>query len=181
MATETLPTASACLTPHGGAVGMPQLCPEWMGNQIFWLIVTLVAIFLILSRVALPRIAAVLADRKGTITNDLATAEEIKDKAAEAEAAYNKALADARAQAQGVIAAAKAEIRHELDAAIARADAEIAAKAVEGEKIIAGIRASALESVREVAVATARELAAAMGVKAGARAIDAAVEARLKG
>lgn len=181
MAMETHQTASACLTPEGGAVGMPQLCPEWMGNQAFWLVVTLVVIFLILSRIALPRIAGVLADRQGAITSDLAAAEDLKVKAAEAEDAYNKALADARAQAQNIIAATKAEIKAELDAATARADAEIAAKAAEGEKKIAEIRASALESVREVAEATAQELAAAMGVKAGAKSIGAAVQTRLKG
>ncbi len=181
MATETHQSASACLTPEGGAVGMPQLCPEWMGNQVFWLVVTLVAIFLILSRVALPRIAAILADRQGTITGDLARAEELKSKAAEAEEAYNKALADARAEAQDIIAATKAEIRAELDDATAKADAVIAARAAEGEKKIAEIRASALESVKEVADATARELVAVMGIDTDAKTVGAAVAARLKG
>ena len=45
--------------------------------------IALVATYLILSRVALPRIAAVLAERQGTITNDIATAEELKQKAEE--------------------------------------------------------------------------------------------------
>ena len=53
----------------------------------FWLVVTLVVIFLVLSRIALPRIAAVLAERQGTITNDLAAAEDLKRKAEEAERA----------------------------------------------------------------------------------------------
>ena len=87
-----------------------------------------------LSRIALPRIGAVLADRKGTITNDLAAAEELKQKAVEAEKAYNEALATARAEAAKIVAAAKAEIQKDLDAATAKADAEIAAKAAESEK-----------------------------------------------
>ncbi|MEQ8868817.1 MAG: F0F1 ATP synthase subunit B', partial [Roseovarius sp.] len=66
MASETHETVSACVDSSGGAVGMPQLCPDWMGNQIFWLVVTLIVIFFILSRLALPRIAAVLAERQGT-------------------------------------------------------------------------------------------------------------------
>ena len=56
-------------------------------------------IYFVLSRIALPRIAAVLAERQGTITNDIAAAEELKAKAVEAEEAYNKALADAKAEA----------------------------------------------------------------------------------
>jgi F-type H+-transporting ATPase subunit b len=160
---------------------MPQLCFDWFGNQIFWLVVTLVVIFFILSRIALPRIAAVLAERQGSITNDLAAAEDLKAKAVEAEDAYNKALADARAEAQNIIAATKAEIKAELDDATAKADAEIAAKAAEGEKAIAEIRANALESVKEVAKDTAKELVAAMGGKADARSITSAVTSRLKG
>ena len=48
---------------YGGAEtgGMPQLDFSSWPNQIFWLVITLVAIYLILSRVALPRIASVLA------------------------------------------------------------------------------------------------------------------------
>ena len=110
MATETHEAAtSVCLNDHGGAVGMPQLCGEWMGNQVFWLVVTLVVIFFVLSKIALPRIASVLAERAGTITNDLAAAEDLKQKAVEAEEAYNKALADARVEAARIVAEAKAE------------------------------------------------------------------------
>jgi len=173
--------ASACVDAGGGAVGMPQLCGDWMSNQIFWLVVTLVVIYFILSRIALPRIEAVLAERQGTITNDLASAEDLKAKAEKAEEAYNKALADARSEAQEIVNQTKAEIKADLDDATAKADAEIAAKAAEGEKKIAEIRAGALESVKDVAKDTAKELVAAMGAKAEARSITSAVNAKLKG
>lgn len=161
--------------------GMPQLDITTFSNQIFWLVITLVVIYFILSRIALPRIAAVLAERQGTITNDLAAAEDLKVKAVEAEEAYNKALADARSEAHAIVAEAKAEMKAELDVAIEKADAEIAAKAAESEKAISAIRAGALESVKEVAKDTAKELVAAMGAKADARGITAAINVRLKG
>lgn len=173
-------TAGTCVV-DGSAVGMPQLCFDWWGNQIFWLVITLVVIFLVLSRIALPRIAAVLAERQGRITNDLAAAEDLKNKAAEAEDAYNKALADARAEAQNIIAAAKDEIKADLNDAIARADAEIAAKTAEGEKAIAEIRASALENVKVVAEDAAKDIVDVMGGKADAKTIGAAVSERMKG
>ena len=50
----------------GKAVGMPQLDFSTWPNQIFWLLVTLAAIYFLLTRVALPRIGAVLAERSGT-------------------------------------------------------------------------------------------------------------------
>tara|TARA_R110000851_G_scaffold60102_2_gene138870 strand:+ start:340 stop:873 length:534 start_codon:yes stop_codon:yes gene_type:complete len=177
MASETHDAAGqAASTP-----GLPQLDFSTFGNQIFWLLVTLVVIYFVLSRIALPRIAAVLAERKGAITNDLAAAEDLKAKAVEAEQAYLKALADARAEAQTIVGQAKAEIKAELDAATATADAEIAARAAEGEQKIADIRASAMDSVKEVAVAAAAEIVAVMGGKADAKTVGAAVADRMKG
>lgn len=184
MATEStlgVDAAIACVDGGGGAIGMPQLCPDWFANQIFWLVITLVVIFLILSRIALPRIAGILAERQGTITNDLAAAEDFKLKAQEAEDAYNKALADARAEAQQIVAQTKAEIRTELDAATQKADEEIAARTAESEQKISEIREGALESIKIVSKDTAKELIGALGVKADARSITAAVNARLKG
>ena len=165
----------------GKAVGMPQLDFSTWPNQIFWLLVTLVVIYFVLTKIALPRIAAVLADRKGTITNDLAAAEELKQKAVAAEKAYNDALANARTEAGKIVAAAKAEIQKDLDAATAKADAEISAKAAESEKTIAGIRDGAAAAVAEVARDVAAELVGALGQGADAKTVTAAVTARLKG
>lgn len=191
MATETtagghvsplsLEEAGICVGPDGGAIGMPQLCFDWFPNQIFWLVVTLVVIFLVLSRVALPRIAAILAERQGTITSDLAAAEDLKAKALEAEEAYEKALANARTEAQAIIVKARAEIQADLDIAIEKADAEIAARTAESEKAIAEIRAGALENVKAVATDTAVEIITALGGKADAKTVESAVESRVEG
>jgi F-type H+-transporting ATPase subunit b len=164
-----------------GGAGMPQLDFSTFPNQIFWLVVTLVVIYLILSRVALPRIGAVLAERQGTITNDIAAAEELKQRAIEAEAAYDKALADARSEAGKIVAQAKADIQSELDVQMAKADAEIAAQTAESEKAIADIQAGATDAVKAVAKDTAKEIIAAFGGKADAKAVTAAVTARMKG
>jgi F-type H+-transporting ATPase subunit b len=182
MATEsTAASASTCVNDVGGAIGMPQLCVEWMPNQVFWLLVTLVVMFFILKTIALPRIGAVLAERKGTITNDLAAAEELKQKAVDAERAFNDALATARAEAGKIVAAAKADIQKDLDKATAKADVEISARVAESEKSIAEIRAGAMEAVEAVAKDTAKELVAVLGGAADAKAVAAAVSARLKG
>ncbi len=165
----------------GKAVGMPQLDFSTWPNQIFWLLVTLVVIYFVLSRIALPRIGAVLAERRGTITNDLAAAEELKLKAVQAEKAYNDALATARSEAAKIVAAAKAEIQKDLDVATAKADAEIGVKTAESEKTIAAIRDGALAAVTEVARDTAAELVSALGGAADAKVVTAAVAARLKG
>ena len=168
-------------TAHeAGKAGMPQLDFSTFPNQIFWLIVTLLVIYFVLSRIALPRIGGVLAERKGLITNDLAAADELKHKAVAAEKAYNDALVRARTEAAKIVTEAKADIQKDLNKAIAQADVEIAAKSAESEKRIGEIRAGALDAISEVAKDTARELVAALGGAADARSISAAVSARLK-
>ena len=171
----------SCVDAHGGAIGLPQLCVDWIPNQIFWLLVALVVIYFLLAKIAMPRIGAILAERKGAITNDLAAAEELKKKALEAEAAYTQALADARTEAAKVVAKAKADIQADLNAATAKADAEIAARAAESERRINDIRASALDNVTEVAKETAEALVAALGGQSDAAKVADAVAARVKG
>ena len=176
MATESHDGAEAA-----SSAGMPQLDFSTFPNQIFWLIITLVVIYYVLSQIALPRIAAVLAERSGTISNDIAAAEELKLKAVEAEEAYNQALTDARAEAQKIAAETRAVIQADLDAATVTADADISAKAAESEKRITEIRDSAMDSIKVVATDTAAELVSVLGGSGDADAIAAAVDSRLKG
>ena len=172
MATET--------TEH--AQGMPQLDFSTFPNQIFWLVVTLIVIYLLMSRVALPRIASVLTERHGAIQSDLDKADEMKAKAVEAETAYNQALVDARAEAQSIVAHARAEIQKDLDVAMLKADAEIAVKTEESAAAIKEISANAVAAIKVVANDTAKEIVKTVMPGAGdAKAVKAAVTARLKG
>ena len=175
MATSTAPAEAA------GKAGMPQLDIATFPNQIFWLAVMLAITYLLLSRVVLPRIAGILAERKGTMAADYAAAEELKQKAVAAEKAYQTALTQARAEAAQIVAATKAEIKRDLDAAIAKADQQIAAKSAESEGRIDVIKAGAMAAVAEVARATAAELVQALGGTADVAAIKSAVAARVKG
>ncbi|MEM6308157.1 MAG: F0F1 ATP synthase subunit B' [Pseudomonadota bacterium] len=163
------------------APGMPQLDLSTFPNQIFWLVVTLVVIYFVLSKIALPRIGGALADRAQTITDDLATAEELKQKAVEAEAAYEKALAEARIQAQAISADMRADIQAQLDAEMAKADAEISAKSAEAAKILADIRDSATDSVKTVASDTVQDIVKAMGGSVSAKDAAAAVANEMQG
>lgn len=160
--------------------GMPQLDFSLYPNLIFWLVVALVVLYLILSRVAIPRIGSVLAERHDAIANDLEQAQVLKRRAEEAEAAYDKALAEAREEAHRIAAETRGQIQEELKALTAKADAEIAAKAAESEKRIGEIRESAAQGVEEVARATAVDIVEALmpGV-ADAKAVDDAVSSRL--
>jgi F-type H+-transporting ATPase subunit b len=172
--------AANAAAEHGSA-GMPQLDFSTFGNQIFWLAVSLVVIYLILSKVALPRISGILANRAGTIQGHVTKAEELKALAAEAQKAYDESLASARTEAAKIAQAARDTFKAELAAATAEADTKIAARAAQSEKSISDIRASSIENIGLVARDTAEALVAALGGKGDAKAIADAVAARMKG
>lgn len=169
--------------PAGGKYeGMPQLDTVFLPNLVFWLVVTMVAMYFLLSRIALPRISGIIEDRATAIANDLDQAAELKQQAIVAEETYNQALRDARAEANRIAGETKAEIQTELDAGLAKADAEIAAKASESEARIREIRDGALVAVETVAQSAAADIVAAVSpVKAKASDLNAAVSALIKG
>ena len=164
---------------HNGA-GLPQLDFASYPSQIFWLIVAFIVLYLLLSRIALPRISTILEERADAVADDLDRAEEFRRKAEVAEEQYQQALRDARARAQEIAAANRAEIQKQVDAATAKADAEIAARAAESEKRIKEIRDSAMASVEQVAQETALAVVeAVMPEAADQAAVDKAVQQRL--
>jgi F-type H+-transporting ATPase subunit b len=174
------PTDAANAAAEHAASGLPQLDLTSFPTQIFWLVVACVVLFQLMNKVALPRIASVLEERADAIADDLDRAEEFKSKAAEAEEAYQQALADARSKAQAIAAETRAEIQKDVDAAMARADAEISARATESEKRIREIRDSALAAVDEVATDTAGAIIETLMPEAlDAAAVKAAVQSRI--
>ncbi|RMD49033.1 MAG: F0F1 ATP synthase subunit B' [Alphaproteobacteria bacterium] len=176
MAAETVEGAAEA------SAGMPQLDFSTFPNQIFWLVVTLVVIYLVVSRIIIPRIGGVIADRQSSIERDLAQAQELRRRAEEVEAEYEKAIAEAKAEAHRITERAKAEIQEEIKAAMEAADARIAEMSAQSEKRIAEIRATALENVGEVAREVAEEIVRGiMPSAADAKLIESAISARLKG
>ncbi|MBC6441731.1 MAG: F0F1 ATP synthase subunit B' [Rhodobacteraceae bacterium] len=181
MAIESTASAgTSCIGPDGGAVGMPQLCTDWYANQIFWLVITLVVVYVLMSRIALPRIASVIQERHDAIQNDLEQAEMLRTRAFQAEEDYKKALAEARAEANTIVAETRSEIARDIKIAAARADAEIASKAAESEVAIKAIRDNALEAVRDVSAETAEAVVNKIMPGLDTKGVQAAIDARMK-
>lgn len=144
---------------------MPQFDPTTFAPQLFWLAITFVMLYVLMAKVALPRIGEVLDERQRRIDDNLDKAGQLKAEADAAVAAYEKALAESRADAQRVIREAverlsrQAELRHK----------ELADKLSDqikaGEARIAAAKEQAMSHVREVAQDVAR---AAVGKLLGA-------------
>ena len=101
MATEH----SAETQAHGGAAHsdvFPPFDTNHFSSQLVWLALTFGALYLLMSRIALPRIAAILEDRQATISGDLEHSVAMQKKAQEAVLAAEELLANARARAQAL-------------------------------------------------------------------------------
>ncbi|HWA48617.1 MAG TPA: F0F1 ATP synthase subunit B' [Dongiaceae bacterium] len=134
---------------------MPQFDPSTFGPQLFWLLVTFVTLYLLMSRLVLPRITDILGQREDRIDGNLRRAETLKEEADQVLAAYQKAISDARAQAQAALNQAAAEIT----AGAARREAEfgkkMAAETAAAEARIRAAKTQALADVRGVATEVA--------------------------
>ena len=138
---------------HGG--GFPPFQKETFASQLIWLALVFATLYLLMSRIALPRVGAILEQRSQRIDGDLAEAQRLKDEADAASAAYEKALADARGRAQTL-----ANERREAEAARTEAarkalETRLNAQIAEAEKTIAQTRSAAMVNVRDIATGTA--------------------------
>jgi F-type H+-transporting ATPase subunit b len=165
--------------PHKS--GFPPFQKETFASQLVWLAITFVALYLLISRIAVPRIGGILEERSRRIEGDFAAAQKMKDESEAALAAYEKSLAEARAKAQAI----GTEIRDKL-----HAEGEERRKALEGklntqlaesEKQIATTKAAAMANVRGIAVdATTAIVERLTGTAPATPAVQAAVDAALK-
>jgi F-type H+-transporting ATPase subunit b len=164
---------------HGG--GFPPFQKDTFGSQLLWLAVFFVALYLIASKLALPRVGSIIADRRKRISGDLDEAARMKDAADAAIASYEKALADARARAHAIAAETRDKINAEAEARRKAVEASLHAKLGAAEQTIAATRAAAMANVQGIAqdaavAIVARLTGTAPPAAAAAAAVKAAIE-----
>ncbi|MEL7047647.1 MAG: F0F1 ATP synthase subunit B [Pseudomonadota bacterium] len=136
---------------HSAGGGFPPFNAETFAPQLFWLVLTFSALYLIMSRIALPRIGEVIEERHERIQRDLDNAERLKEETEEAMRAYDQALADARANASSIAAETRDKVTAEIDAERARVEEDIATKIADAETRISKTREEALSNVDTIA------------------------------
>jgi F-type H+-transporting ATPase subunit b len=139
---------------------MPQLNINDFAPQLIWLAISFVALYLIMSRVALPRVGQILEERANRIAGDLAAAAKLREDTEKAIADYEQALADAKARAQGIARQARDEMTRDIERQRAEVDHTIAAQTSDAEKRINTMKEAALSHVGEIATDTAEALLA---------------------
>ena len=160
---------------------MPQFDPSTFAPQLFWLVVSFIAIYWLVSKVAVPRVGEVLEQRARVIQEDLDRAIQLKAETDAAAAAYEKGMADARAQAQDHMKAMMADVKAVAEKRTADISAQIGKQVAEAEARIGAAKQSALDSMKAMAADTARDVVAKLAsISPDAGALDAAVTAAIK-
>ena len=116
-------------------------------SQLIWLAVSFVLLYVLMSKIALPRIGAIFAERSKRIGDDLKAAQGFKEQSDAAHAAYEKALADARARAQAIANATREQQAAEAEAANKRLEAQLHERLAAAEQSIAATRTAAMGNV----------------------------------
>ncbi len=161
---------------------MPQLDFSTFSPQLIWLAITFIGLYLLMARVALPRIGGVIEQRQSKIADDLDAAQSLKNETDKAIAAYEQALAEARAKAHAIAQENRDKLNAEVEAERAKVDAEIAEKVAKAEEAINAMKASALKDVQRIAGDVAGDIVAQLtGAKVTKKAVTAAIDKAAKG
>lgn len=160
---------------------MPQFDPSTFSSQIFWLVVTFIALYWVVAKLAVPRIGEVLEQRARVIQEDLDRALALKAETDAAVAAYDRAMAEAREQAGEHMRTIVNEAKAAADTRTAEVATQVAAQVADAEARIAKAKEAAMASLARIAADTARDVVGKLAnLSPEAGAVDAAVAAALK-
>ena len=124
-------------------------------SQLVSLAIAFVALYLIVSRIALPRVGSVIDARQNAIEGDLADAQKLKDESDAALKAYENELAAARARAHAISAETREKLNAASEAERKTLEERLSLKLIEAEKTIASTREAAMSNVRSIAAEAA--------------------------
>lgn len=133
----------------------PPFQADTFASQLFWFAIAFVVLYLIISRLAIPRVGGIIEARRQSVEGDLAEAKRLKDSSDAAIAAYQQALADARGRAQALANETREKYAAQANAARKELDATLNKRIAEAEQAIATRRTAAMGNVQDIAVETA--------------------------
>jgi len=134
---------------HDG--GFPPFQSQSFASQLVWLVIAFVLLYVLMAKLALPKVGRVIENRQKHIEGDVAEAGRLKQQSDEAVAAYEKALADARGRAQAIANETRGRQAAEAETARKKTEDELNAKLAAAEKTIAATKQAAMSNVRSIA------------------------------
>lgn len=168
--------------PETAQAGLPQLDHTSFSEQIAWLFLTFMVFYVIVSKIALPKIDAIYIERDEKITTDLEKAEKLQKEVQDIKETYEASLAKAKVDAQKASMDTKDSIQTDVAKATADLEAKIAADAETAAVRIASAKTEAMGELKTISVEAALDLVSKLtGEKADKAVVEAAVKAELTG
>lgn len=150
MSFSIISAAHAAGAPAAGGA-FPPFDASTFPGQLFWLAVTFGLTYVLMSRIALPRVAGIIEERRARIDSDLKAAAAAQKAAEDAAKAFEADLAKAKADAQGIAQSARDAAAKEADARRHQVEAELSAKLAKAEDTIGKTKAKAMANVEAIA------------------------------
>lgn len=139
---------------HGSGT-FPPFASETFASQLIWLALTFGLLYILMAKVALPRIGSILHQRSARLAGEIAEAQRLKADADAASAAYESSLNEARSNAKRIAQETRERLSSESDVRRKAVEAELAEKIAASEAAISARTAEAMGSVRGIAADTA--------------------------
>ena len=140
------------------SVGMPQLNPEFWISQIFWLTLTFGILYLVLSKLILPKISANLESRKSQILENIEAAEKQREDSETKLKDYEEIISKSRLDAKTIFNQAREKALKDINAKREVLDKQIDDEINKAEEEIKTLRKSAPDKINKIAIETSSEL-----------------------
>lgn len=139
--------AHAATESHGGGGAVPQFDPTYYGAQLFWLVISFIILYVLMARVALPRVGFVVEQRAQKIAQDLEQARHAQAEATGLQRSYETGLAITRNDARETLAQGIAAAQAAQTAALAEQNQALVARVRDAESRIDTAKQAALANI----------------------------------
>ena len=138
--------------------GMPQLNPEFWISQIFWLTLTFGILYIVLSKLILPKISANLELRKSQIQENIEAAEKQRESSEAKLKEYDDIISKSKLEANNIFKEARENVLKEINTKKETLDKQIDEEIKKVEQEINLLRKGASEKINKIAIETTSEL-----------------------
>ena len=138
--------------------GMPQLDPKFWVAQIFWLVLVFSSLYIIISKIFLPKITLTIENRKSKIVNDLNETQKLKENAEDKLKEYNKIIENSKQEAQKIINSGRKKLNDDIEIKKKKFDIEIEKELKIVEKEINEIKKNSISDITKIAESTSAEI-----------------------
>jgi F-type H+-transporting ATPase subunit b len=174
---EPTHTTSTGHPAEGGHGGFPPFQSENFASQLFWLAIAFVLLYVLMAKLALPRVSSIIDARQKHIADHLGEASRLKAESDAAVAAYEKALADARVRAQAIANETREQQTAQANARRNALEGELSTRLADAEKTIVAAKQAAMSNVRTIAEDATRAIVERLIGKAPNESVVAAMVA----